>query len=463
MTYLEAAKAFPDVATDHWSLRIGLLFPLRLLLEVFGPSDIAYYAIPVAAGVVIVGSTFLIGSELFGPSVGIAAVVVLLSSNWFLSYSSALLPDHVAASLVAAAAAVMLRTHPSSSRVRGALLAVGVLFGWAYLVREFIVLLMVPAYFFIRSQFGRSLARRAALPVVVVFAAEALLNTFLHGNPLARWFVAGGHDHLVDRIEPPGSRLDALTRFADALFGGQGTFGVGLIFLAALGSFMVLQKHRWFLVGWIAAYLVPLTLASGLVSPDLKLFRAQLLRYWTPVLPAILVGGLGVAAVLLRRLLALGGLPRPTSLRIAGVLVVGIAIFTAVRADAGVASADIYEQNGATQLEELRAWLQADGQDVDVLWTDSQTARVMPIVSRSSMGDLLWDGEVRSFNSVEDPLTFVPPSALEPGHVIVFYPFGYLGRIESWDLIPTHLRRLQPGWETMVRREDRTLLIYRVN
>ena len=43
MTYLEAATAFPDVATDHWSLRIGLLLPLRPLLEVFGPSEVAYY------------------------------------------------------------------------------------------------------------------------------------------------------------------------------------------------------------------------------------------------------------------------------------------------------------------------------------------------------------------------------------------------------------------------------------
>ncbi|HUW02008.1 MAG TPA: hypothetical protein VMW08_06645 [Acidimicrobiales bacterium] len=462
MTYIEAATAFPDLANDHWSLRIGLLLPLRVLLEAFGPSEVAYYAIPVAAGAALAGSTFLVGAALFGRSVGIASVIVLVSSNWFLSYSSALLPDHVAAALVTTAAAVMLSTRPSSRRAGLALLCIGGLLGWAYLVREFTLLLFPPAYLFIRSQFGASGVRRAALPVVVVFVAELVLNTAIHRNPLARWFVAGGHDEVVDRIEAPGSRLDAITRFPDAVFGGAGTFGIGLLLVLSLFSCVVLGRHRAFLCGWIGAYLVPLTLASGLVSPDLKLFRSQLLRYWTPVLPAIIVGGLGVLAVVARAICEAGGLRPRAAVRVGGVVVLLIAVFAAVRADEGVAAADIYERNGATQLDELRAWLVTEGADVEVLWTDSQTARVMPLVVRSAAGELLWDGEVRAFNSAEDPLAFAPPASFEPGQVIVFYPFGYLGRIDSWSAIPAHIRQLQPGWESVLQRRDDTLLIYRI-
>ncbi len=462
MTYFEAAQAFPDVATDHWSLRLGLILPLRLVLEVFGTSEVAYYAIPIAAGVVLVGSTMLIGSKLFGRSVGVAAVFVLLSSNWFLSYSSALLPDHLAAALIAAAAAVSLSTRPTSTRVRVAMIAVGLLLGWAYLVREFTLLLLLPAAWWLRSRFGADGLRWAAIPAASILAFELVVNTIVHGNPLARLFVAGGHDDLVDRIDEPVTRVEALLRFPDALFGGSGTFGVGLLFVVSLFSWAVLRRNRWFLVGWIGAYLVPLTLAAGVLSPDLKLFRAQLLRYWTPVLPAVVVGGLGVLAVLLRRALAATGLPRSSALRVAAATVIVTAMVLAFRADRGVAAADIYEHNGATQLDELRAWLQDDGADVDVLWTDSQTARVMPLVARSATGELLWDGEVRSFNSAEGPLTFASPASFEPDQVIVFYPFGYLGRIGSWSEIPAHLRQLQPGWKAVLQREDDTLLIYRV-
>jgi hypothetical protein len=366
----------------------------------------------------------------------------------------------MAAALVTSAAAVMLSTRPSSRRVGSAMLCIGGLFGWAYLVREFTLLLLPPALLFLRSQFGAPAARRAALPVAAVFVLEVVVNTAVHGNPLARFFVAGGHDEVVDQIEAPGSRLDAITRFPEAVFGGAGTFGIGVLLVLALCSGFVLRRHRWFLAGWIAAYLVPLTLASGLVSPDLKLFRSQLLRYWTPVLPAIVVGGLGVVAVAARASSQAGGLPRRTAARVGSIVVVLVAVFVAARADAGVAAADIYERNGATQLDELRAWLVTDGADVDVLWTDSQTARVMPLVTRSATGDLLWDGEVRTFNSAEEPLTFVPPDVLRPGEIIVFYPFGYLGRIDSWSAIPPHIRQRQPGWRSVFQREDDTLLIY---
>jgi hypothetical protein len=342
------------------------------------------------------------------------------------------------------------------------MIAVGLLLGWAYLVREFTLLLFVPAAWFVRSRFGADGLRWATIPAASILTFELVANTILHGNPLARLFVAGGHDDVVDRIEDPGTRVEALLRFPDALFGGSGTFGVGLLFVASLFSWAVLRKNRWLLVGWIGAYFVPLTLAAGALSPDLKLFRAQLLRYWTPVLPAIVVGGLGVLVVLLRRALAATGLSRFAALRLAAASVIVTSMVLAFRADRGVAAADIYEHNGATQLDELRTWLQADGADVDVMWTDSQTARVMPLVVRSATGELLWDGEVRSFNSEEDPLTFARPASFEPGQAIVFHPFGYLGRIESWAQIPGHIRQLQPGWETVLRRDDDTLLIYRV-
>lgn len=471
MQYFEAARRFPDVDADHWSLRVGLVLPVRALQAVFGPSEVAYHALPVAAGLLLVAATVVVGSRLHSLVVGLGAAAVVGSSNWFLSYSSALLPDHVAAALVVGALAVLLLGE-SSSRSRRVVVGAGVLLAWAYLIREF-TLLLWPVALLVALGPGPSRApdtarpwrqtvRWLGLPVVAAMIGETVLNFAVHGDPLARWTVAGSHDEVVRDLGADVTRFDALVLLPDALVSREGTASLLLLLLAAPLTALFAVRRRWTIVAWLAAYWIPLTLAGGVLSPDLRFLRAQLLRYWTPILPAAAIGGLGLVW-----LLALGGSARlgvpPRAAALVSALAVVVAAGWVVQSSwPAVERADIYEGNGATQLDELRAWLADEGADVGVVWTDSQTARLMPIVARTPTGGRVWDGEVRSFNDPDDPHDFVDPAVFAPGDVVVFYPFGYLGRLDSWSDIPPGIRRLQPGWETVLRRSDDTLLLYEI-
>lgn len=460
MTYLDAAAAFPDVNTDHWSLRIGLLLPVKLVHLLFGRSEVTYYAVPLLAGAAVVASTYVIGRHLFGRVVGLASVAVLLSSNWYLSYSSALLPDHVAAALVTAAIAVAVA--PSSDRrSKVTLVAIGLLFGWAYLVREFILLLIVPLGLIVWRRWSRRGLALAALPVAGLLIGELVANALVHGNPFARWQVAGSHDEVVGRIEAPLTRLDALGSFPSALVQGAGTGPlVALGILAVVGAAWSVP-HRRVIAPWVVVYVVPLVALSGVLDPDLRLFRSQLLRYWTPILPAVVIGGLGAVSVALAR--AWNRPPDSFSARlvIGGTVLALTALVVSVGQD-GEDASHIYIRNGATQLREIRALLDEHGEDASTVWTDSQTARVLPLYAKSPTGTTLWEGEVRAFNSADGSLTFVDSERFEPGDLVVFLPFGYLNRIPDWESIPENLRHLQPGWKRVFDREDDTLLVYRV-
>lgn len=436
MHYFERAADFPDVPTDHWSFRIGLLVPVRVFQAVFGYSETAYYAVPLVAGALLVLATWWLGTKLFDPVVGAGAAVMLVFSHAFLDTSSILLPDTVAAALFAAALCVLVFTAerlPRWSRLdHGLLVAVGLLLAWAYLVREFVVFLfpVVAVVWWVYRLPWRAAAWVAA-PAAAVFVGESALNWALHGSPFERLFVSGGHGGRRSFIDD--TRVDALTRLPRALADAPGGWPLALTAAAMPLALWVRRRPFRVVAAWFFAFWVPVTLGTGLVDPQFRFFIADKLRYWLPVLPALLIGGLALLHHAVRSR--------------AAVLVLAVVLGVAV--PAGARDRDVYRVNGADQLAELDAWLDGPGRDVEVVWTDSYTARLVP---------LYWDGEVRAF---ERGGRIVPRRELDEG-VVVLYRFGYRLLPGSYAGLPDFFHRAPTMRSVVLHREDKSLIVFRL-
>lgn len=458
MHYFERADAFPDVPTDHWSLRIGLLLPVRLFQWLLGYSEAAYYAVPLLAGALLILATYWLGRDLFSPVVGAGAGVVILTSGMFLNISSVLLPDVLTTALFAAGLALLVREAASVGGLsRRACVGAGLLFAWAYLVREFIVFLFpVVVVVFLVYRLPRKQLAWVAGPAFAVFVGEMVANLVLHGNPLRRLFVTGSHGGRRSSITD--SRLDALERLPRALAELPGNDALVVLALLAPLAVLIATPGGRTVAAWLAAFWIPMTLGTGLVDPSFRFVIADKLRYWLPILPALALGGTAVVHNGIRRWSEASDLPGRS---LAGVVIVTLLGGLAVAEGADDRARDIYRVNGAHQLGELRNWLEEHGGDVDVIWTDHFTARILPLYTQTVWGDPVWNGDVRAFD--RDGEVFFTRSVRdgEPG-IVVLYRFGYRVLPGGYAGLPASFRRAPSMRSVVLYRPDKSLIVFRV-
>lgn len=474
MTYFERAAAFPDLPRDHWSLRIGLILPVRVLQHVFGYSEAAYYALPLLASALLVLVTYWLGCRLFNPTVGIAAAVLLVLNGIFLGGASILLPDLFATALLSSGLLLVVIVAqradgaPWDRRAHVLLALAGVLLGWAYLVREFVVFVFPVAVvvFWAYRLPWKKLAWVAA-PAAATFFVECLLNLVLYDSPFARLLVTGGHGG--QRAYITDSRLDAIVRLPHALDQTTGTLPV-LLLLAVLPFALFIRQPAFRVVAaWFVTFWVAITLGTGLIDPSFRFIIADKLRYWTPVLPAIVIGGVAVVQFGVRALCSRVRLPARWNTLIPATAIIAAALVVGFAGTSDDRSSELYRTNGATQLLDLRTWLAGPGHDVGLIWTDPSTARLIPVYTRTTFGNQIWKGEVRTFEGFG---RFFDASQLDHGAVVI-YRFGYrilFRRLaDGRQLLPHRLspirgwvRHPPPGWERAVYRSDRSLVVYRI-
>jgi 4-amino-4-deoxy-L-arabinose transferase-like glycosyltransferase len=478
MNYFERAAAFPNITEDHWSLRIGLFLPVRGLQLLFGYSEAAYYGFPLLAAAGLVLATYFLGARLFNPVVGAGATVLLVLNGVFLNSASVLLPDPVGTSLftIAILLVVIAATDPGAPirhraglrRPDALLLTAGLLLGWAYLAREFIVIgfpLVAVVFWVYRFPWRRILW--VAVPPLAVFAGEVLLNAFVYGKPFARVVESGGHGGQRDYIHD--SRLDALIRLPRALAETPGGTPV-LVMLALLPFALFFLRRPGFRVvlAWFALFWLPLTLGTGLVVPSFRFFIAEKLRYWMPVLPAILLGGVAVVDVAVRALCErAGGGRRRTPRLVAAAVLVTLALVLGLGGTSDDRSRGVYRVNGADQLPQLRSLLADRGTAVRLVSTDNHTARLLRLYRNRTFGVEVWGGRVRLYQVLDQ---FEDPADIESGLVVVYRP-GYriltrAGANGESRIRPGHspireyLFDPPAGWREVVRRADDSLVVY---
>ncbi len=67
--YFDTAVDFPDIPADLWTMRIGLVAPVRAAVLALGPSEAALYAVPLAAGLLLAAAVYGTMLLLFGDRV----------------------------------------------------------------------------------------------------------------------------------------------------------------------------------------------------------------------------------------------------------------------------------------------------------------------------------------------------------------------------------------------------------
>ena len=467
LNYLEAAASFPNVPADpnalggtpdvtHQVLRFGLTLPTRLAIEVFGYSQAAYYAVPLFTALLLLVSVYAVGCLLFGRAVGAAGAVLVMTTTPIFREQSYLMPDLFSAALFAAVVAlcvaVRLRRLPRNAWV---LLAIGTLLAWSYLVREFAVFgwPLVPVLLWRRGA-RRSTARDlivVAIPVTVLVAVEMALCWLMFKDPLLRLKVTSGHGQIVAAVQYAATyrdlpRLEYVFVFPKGLpHYGEGRWMLGLLALAIIGGAAQIGARLWrlrdpatrifrgaagqglaLLFLWCALYWVPLTLLGGVLDPSAPKLRLILIRYWYPIYPAFVLGGLGAVWLLARHVIR--RLPghlanRPTGRRLAralpGLMASRLADWRLARLLPGliaimVAAAPVViatthswgikatRVGGSTHFEAFRSWMAQyektpDGRSVTAVWTDTSTDGILQLFRSRPFGGQAWSTPVRSW------------------------------------------------------------------
>ncbi|GAB3428016.1 hypothetical protein [Flindersiella endophytica] len=479
INYVDSARDFPVPAEGmavHQFTRYGLLLPIRLCIELFGYSTVSYFAVAMFAGVALVLAVFALGSLLFSRTVGLVAAVMVIANNVIVYDLMQPLPDLLSTALFtwAVVLAVALRQRRGAvtrTRLRRAivLLAIGALLGWSYLAREYIVFAwpLIPLLLVRRVGWRGYLLLLA--PLVLTGALELALNQWTYGDFLARERAVTGHGGGEIRPDLAATYQDKsrwwyLTRLPAGLAEGPEKYWL----LGALAAFVAGGLVFWRRVGWLLVWAglvyVPLVLLGGLLDPDAPKLRLQLTRYWFPVIPAIVIGGVAVGWLVARWLAR-----RVPPLRRRAGVIAAVCVLAVGGTGLAMAAPGWQQQRGyrtlhTYQLSEFRGWLAAHSSEVDVLWTDARTVRILPLYFSGPAGGVNWSGRLRTMyppESVQASVGVLP----EPGEYVVLY--SVKGRWPC-DHCYRYTRKLfgdplkvPSRWQQVFASSDGSLLVFR--
>ncbi|HEX6468478.1 MAG TPA: hypothetical protein VF069_05230 [Streptosporangiaceae bacterium] len=469
VNYMHAASVFPHPLRPtiliHQVTRFGLIIPMRLAIAVFGYSQAAYYVVPILAALTLLLGTYTLGTQMFSRPVGAAAAIVVGTATPVFGDAADPLPDVFAAGLFTVALAMALAIRRRRLEPRWWVLAgLGLVLGWSYLVREFIVFVwpLIPIVLYRRVGW-RGLALVAA-PVAALFVGEMLLCWNLYGSPLARIHAVTHHAEgqvparIAHSFQNKPRHVYVLRLPTTLNDYPEGGWLLALLSLTLLGGAIWRRKFA-IVVSWCALLYVPLTLLGGILDPAQPKLRLQLIRYWFPIFPAFIIGGLGALWMAGRMLGARRWrMPAMVAAALPVVLVLGTAAASAATAGAGWWARPGTRAGGATQLEAFRTWMSRHGTAVQRVWTDDHTARILLLYRSGPFGGVAWHARVgRMVAGGPPPL---------PGDLVLFFDaaqgrecgFCHLSATQVWGDPP----RPRPGWRQVYASRDGIVQVYAV-
>ena len=139
---LENGPSFPR---DHYSGRIGLIYPLAAIFGVFGVGEWQLVAIPLFLGVLGIGVAFYLGTKFYDRRVGVIAAFLLAIYPLDIALATQLVPDLPLGVTTSVSFALYLRACEERASLWWAI-AAGVVWGIAYLIKIEAAFL-APAFF----------------------------------------------------------------------------------------------------------------------------------------------------------------------------------------------------------------------------------------------------------------------------------------------------------------------------
>jgi hypothetical protein len=470
--YFRTSFDFPDVNPNLWTLRIGLMAPVRLAVAVLGPSEAALYAVPLAVGLLLAAAVYATTLVLFGERLvaAAAALVTVLNANFLLN-SSFIFPDTAATATFAAGFffLVLGGTAAWSERLGGRAPAVaavlaGLLFGWTYLIREFSPVLLpvvVAALVILHYPVRRAvLVAGAAVGVGALELLYGLLifdRPFVHldllldrGDRSARGTKGFRVDYIQDQVDDPLDAILVLPRLLLTWQTGWLVLALVAVFVAAL---VVLRRERrlWILGAWCFGFWAVMVLLPFLPTPSGRwLLNVTNIRYWYPLFPALAMGSFGGLLLLLRtfppppRFAFL--VPTAAPLLAAVVLVPGLVEFDRC------AGRDLWRNDPAERWDDLREWFATPEADrYRTVRTDQDSARLLPAYVRTTFGHPLWSGRIRTF-SVR--ARNVAPSNPDGALLLL-----HRDRMQGLPNVEQRLRELAGDWAPVFVSEDERMVV----
>jgi hypothetical protein len=415
--YFDTAVDFPNVPVDLWTLRIGLIAPVRVAVLFFGPSVAALYAVPIAVGLVLAAAVYGTMLLLFRDRVlaAAAALVTVLNTNYLFT-SSYIYPDTTAtATFTAGFFFLVLAGVRSQHGDRGwvptlAVISAGVVFGWSYLIREFSPFLL-PAVI-VALVVLRYSARRIALLAGAALATAGLelaYGAVRYGDPFihARQLLYRRHsafgegraarmEHIQSQL---GDVLDTMLVFPRLVLSWRSGWLFLLLIVVFLVALMLVRDRRlWMIAAWVLSFWT-IMIAIGLAElPSGRwILNITNVRYWYPLLPALVMGAFSGLWLLLER-----WLPPPRGVRLAQAVTAAFAVVTLAPGLAefkGCADRQAWWSDPAERWGELRSWFSTtEAEQYDIVWTDQKTQRLVPAYIATTFGKRIWDGDVETFH-----------------------------------------------------------------
>jgi hypothetical protein len=418
--YVRSAAEFPS---DRWVAlgysRYGLILPIIPVVKAFGTAQVTYYFWPLVSAGALAACVFLLGARWWGRVAGVMAVVLLVSNRVFFYNLSRGYPDIMSMALFVVALLLALAARDRMVAGRRAwpwLVAVGVLLGWGFEVRETSVLAWpIVALILWRGRRTVVAAVLVALPVLAWLALDVAISAWAYGDPLLKYHVLTGLD--------AGAARTATGEVKNYLMVGKPrsfyfTYiptlalerpnGLVMVVLGAAGLLALAVRHgaiRFMGLWFICVYGLTTLLGGGL-DPDHPRGLLFVERYWIPFLPALALAAAGLSAWAVRWVVRRTGrgwvLRRPwvPQLVVAALLCWSPVAFVVHYATTHPA----FPPGGGAALEELRDELSANGFRGGRVFTDWETVRILPAYQKPFLGgDAVWPGEPRSVTGPVKP------------------------------------------------------------
>lgn len=401
----QSAMLWPDIPDDfpstvmHHAMRLGTVLPVRLAQEIFGLTQVAWVVASAALAAVFTAGIYATGRALFGWLVGAIALLLIVIHPFFTvvdpftrnvtASTGGLLPDMPVAGMFSLGiAAIAVAARRTGGRQARWLLAAGLCFGLAYLVREYAAFLFtaIPlAFVLLRIPLRRIVLTAAPMAAILLF--ELVHNAAVYSDPLARLRVAGGHEA---PLAQPLSGTDVLLGFVQ----GTDSHSLGWVFLAALavtvaGAAVTRDRRLVLLVGWFVALWLPFTVLGGLLDPVQPTLKLYIERYWFLIYPPIIVGAVATGKLAIEWIRSRAELAGGVALlAVVGVVLAGYLV---------PAASEFGRVHRDEDWHQLRGWL-ASHPEVEVLFTDSRGRDALGFYTITATGEVVWDGQVRTFH-----------------------------------------------------------------
>lgn len=475
LQYYGSAASFPQfpVNPSHWSLRIGLILPVALIYRVFGYSEISYYFIPVLSLILLTLVVFKFGEKLFSYRIGIISALWFMTLPGVLKESGNLLPDIPATLCIASGFLVLqkiysknLLAEQSTDRIipnfRFLLVLAGMLFGWAYLTKEYflIFLFLVPVCFFAFSIPWKYFLN-FMIGFFLIISIELFFGIIIYHDPFIRLFTSQPRETWGE-IE---RNSKVILAYLPRLFLNEGNLpSLALMIFFTIGSLIRIIKRDFkflFLFAWALLIfgfytglgLLPIVLNWG----NKVVLRAHIFRYWIPILPPIIIGGIAVIDSAVSSILHKLNITVQTKKIIKHVFLPGLLSISIASGFIKTVNFPDFVRNGNDHYLELRDFLSKLEKPLYSIWI-LRDIRVgyddmLPIYTHDFWGKEIWQGKIKYLNNDDN---YMHLEEIPNGYILIDREYYHL----QYNRIPDYLDTPPENWQIAFESENKKIALY---